>query len=316
MANSNTELESIDVAELKSFIKHELDIDIQKCDSSGQTAKANLQLLDLMTKRYVERVPWNNLTYILRKGQVNRAATAKECMQSLEGGLCWTVTFLLKQLLVAVGFRAHMGAFQTSGHRKLDVHSVIFVWDVVSDGDVYLIDLGGAQFIPKTPVLLNTEEGGCSDVIQNCLYSERFVRRGEFYIQQQKAFDNQHHHKYSEEWVDCLVFKLGARSDDEVHAALNAVFTLNFLDDHFCKSLNALILKNGKMVMLYGNKLSIEGDSGKITDTELESGEAIIQALFTHFPMIHKDTVLKAVKRWCSDKKFPLGNVEHIISRL
>ena len=220
MANNNTKLDSIDMAELKSFIKHELDIDIQNC-TSDQTTYANLQLLDLMTKRYVEKMPWHNLTYILRKGQVPRMATAKECMQSLEGGLCWTLTFLLKQLLVAVGFRASMGSFL---YRNLDVHCVTFVWDVVSDGDIYLINLGGAPLIPCPPVLLNTEDGGCSDVIQNCLYSERYVRRGEFYIQQIKAFDNQHHHKYSEDYMDMVSFKPRTRDDEEVYAAMDAAY--------------------------------------------------------------------------------------------
>ena len=299
---SNTKLDYLDLEDLDSFIKHELDIDIQDGQycSSDQTPNAKLKLLNMMTLRMVEKLPWENLTYVLR--QAERYTSVEECVQSGEGGQCGTLAFLLKQLLVAAGFHASLGLFNPKAI-GVESHMVIVIRDVVSAGDIYLVNLGGMRFPPHAPILLNTQDGGSSDVYKNCFYQGRYVRRGEVYIHQMKAVDNKHHHTYSDEWQDEASFHLRATSDEQAFALLNAVD----LSGPLTKTLDALMLRNGKVIMLFRNKLSIEDDSGEITDRELESGADIIQAFLTHFPMIKKDTVQQAVKLWCAQNSFPLN---------
>jgi arylamine N-acetyltransferase len=126
-----------------------------------QREEPTLDYLKRLTRAHLSRVPFENITSILRRGAAAEAAvppldqvTELQAWRDCRGGgLCFEVTNMFGTLLAGLGFRTHAVLANISfvgSHQAVEV-------DV--DGVRYLVDAGnGAPFFDPIPISANAVE--------------------------------------------------------------------------------------------------------------------------------------------------------------
>ncbi len=145
------------------------------------------KLLSQITSRYLEKIPFNNLTVM--SSPTKRPQSLEQiinCIKKGHGGICYDINVFFQLLLKALGYDAHLSLtslfFPTP---DTESHSAILVKNLMKQGDNWIIDIG--HFATFSPRNLDFEKE--SPVFQEIYADYKYVKRGRlpFYLKRKRT---------------------------------------------------------------------------------------------------------------------------------
>ena len=170
---------------------------------------------------------------------------------------------------------------------------------MATEGDVYLAD-AGLGYPSFYAISLDIPDGGSSPVYHESFQSYRYVRKGTTFFRQHKIKDGKTPARFrlAGDWYIMYDFTLEEFDEEEIQNNIDQGTYSNF-DTHFNKNINVVVWKGARAVAIKDNLLMVEDNSGEWVTSELETGNAIVQAVREHFPTIPDSVVFNGVSNWC-----------------
>ncbi|BFZ20185.1 hypothetical protein BsWGS_23224 [Bradybaena similaris] len=266
-------------------------------------------LLDEIATNIQTHLPFQNLKLLSEVPEKRHRPSLDEIKADLMsgiGGLCFNLNIATYFLLKAAGFKASLAhGTCTSSVIFPDNHVVVYVEDVETSGDKFLVEVGFG-FPTFRAVSLNFEH-------ESPAFTDSFIEYK--YIKYQGKILRMHRKgdlvkSQGPSSVDGLHFVIdgwrrfysadteGTDNVEEFYPPFEQVFT-NAKASPFHASFRVICFPNKKAVMVINEKTLIENDNGELVPEAIQSGDdGIIQAVKHHFPIIPEDLARRALKNW------------------
>ncbi len=141
-----------------------------------ENEKDKFRLLSKITSRYLEKIPFNNITVMSSPTKrIERLEQVINCGKKGHGGICYDIFVFFHLLLKALGYDAHLmlTSFFFPGS-ETEAHSAILVKNLLNQGDNWIIDAG--LFPTLLPRNLDFEKE--SPVFKESYADYKYVKRG------------------------------------------------------------------------------------------------------------------------------------------
>ena len=276
-------------------------------DVESQVKADKEMFLNKLTRTIYEKLPFQilfafkDLSLMLDK-QKSMVYNLKEinemCMSGL-GGNCSIISTFIWQILKGLGYSAHLcGCIVTS--LVTNHHLVLIVKDLVSPGDVHLVDGGLGQPMFR-PISLNFNEE--SPIFQESYLEYKFIKHGGKILRMHGKGDPV---KRNDPPNDSLDFILGKWRrfyeftledfERETLQRFGEFFEIPDAPEKYVP--RAAIYPDGKAFIIMGNNLFIEQDDKTLKKTKLSTDDEVMKAYQDYFSSIDKNLVALAYSTW------------------
>jgi N-hydroxyarylamine O-acetyltransferase len=263
-------------------------------DPTCLDADPTFSKLKILQERHLAAIPFENLSQhgLDLPASLDVDRTAHKILDRRRGGFCFEVNGLFAALLVELGYDVVLlpGQLHRGTHFDVPTHLVLIV--TCHDGTVAFVDVGFGE-PPLHPLLYDDLSGDLVQITPEGMRSKLVRNRND--TQGDAVYLCWHKNGV---WVPRLRWAyhppsvLGggaaaaAMTLRDFHPYLN---TVRQPESNFSKKLICCVLTKDRKISLAGNRLKVTGrprfpeDEAPVTVKELESVEAVRQALHDHF---------------------------------
>uniref|UniRef100_A0A0B7AE92 arylamine N-acetyltransferase n=1 Tax=Arion vulgaris TaxID=1028688 RepID=A0A0B7AE92_9EUPU len=333
--------------EILRFIRDVLEIPITELPVlSGPSVSASVKVsfLESVIRAHLEKQPFQSISLMVDDVKNRHRPSWEEIKSNMflsRGGLCYWHNTFMYVLLSSLGYDVVMSHSTVPGMDPNN-HLVLIVRDLVTPGDLHLVDVGIGYYIPRPIPIDFVEE---SPVYKDSIMTYKFKRENDTTmillkaaapdressslsqnIQETKL--EQNGHKREEfKWEPFFYFDPTERSQNfsDFYSCFDSFFTdVTKLPCH--TSPRAMRWSNDRFIGIVNSKLLEEKEEGKLTKTILINQDAsaplikedndddkssmtdvdpVLQAYAKYFPQFPSDMVQTALKHWRAFENIP-----------
>ncbi|XP_067666808.1 arylamine N-acetyltransferase, pineal gland isozyme NAT-3-like [Haliotis asinina] len=288
-----------------SFLQDILGISVP-CDTPDGQPRCDLPFLNRIIREFMGKLPFQSVTLIaedLARRHVPSKSEIVEAMFKQHGGVCHSLNSFMFFLLEGLGYDVTLGhAFvfvEEDEHR--DNHIIVFVQSLVTEGDLFLVDVGfGEPSFEAVSLDFETE----SPLYKHSYLEYKFFKQDGKIIRANGKGDIRLT-RGPKPWEVCIGPWRGAyefrteniRRFDEFQKFYGHQYTS--LDGMlFQRSLRAVMYPNGKALIILHSNMLCENESGDLVKYPLADDETVLKAYLKHFPQFEEEMVKRAVVTW------------------
>ncbi|XP_046337497.2 uncharacterized acetyltransferase YvcN-like isoform X2 [Haliotis rufescens] len=276
------------------------------CDGPDGQPRCDLPFLNNIIREFMTRIPFQSVTLIaedLEKRHVPSMSEIVDAMFKQHGGVCHSLNSFMFFLLEGLGYDVTLGhAFVYVEHdERHDNHIVVFVQNLVTDGDTFLVDVGfGDPLFEAVSLDFETE----SPVFKQSYLEVKFFKQNGKIVRAHGKGDN----RLSTDpepwevrigtWRGAYEFSTGnIRRFDQFQECYHHQYT-SLEGMTFQRSLRAMAYPQGKAFIILHDKILRENEAGDLEKCQLPDDETILNTYLTHFPQFEEEMVKRALANW------------------
>lgn len=232
---------------------------------------ANLATLNLLQKRHLLNIPFENLDIHWKNPIVlDTEKFFVKVINKKRGGFCYELNGLFNELLKELGFQAKIISARVSNGKDFGAEYDHLAILVKIDGEEYLTDVGFGDFsVEPLKFVLGIEQTDANGIFSIKKYDENYFEVVK---------------KHGDEWQSEYIFKDSARDISEFAGMCN--FHQTSPASHFTRGkLCSLMTENGRKTLT--DKKFIKTENGKKTETEIVSEDEFYEILAREFAIDH-----------------------------
>ncbi|XP_046559596.1 uncharacterized protein LOC124268667 [Haliotis rubra] len=276
------------------------------CDKADGRPRCDLPFLNCIIREFMKKLPFQSVTLIaedLARRHVPTMSEIVEAMFKQHGGVCHSLNSFMFFLLEGLGYDVTLGhafVFVEVDERR-DNHIIVFVHNLVTEGDMFLVDVGfGEPSFEAVSLDFETE----SPLFKHSYLEYKFFKQDGKIIRANGKGDIRLT-RDPKPWEVCIGPWRGAyefrtenaRRFDEFQKCYHHQYA-SLEGMLFQRSLRAVMYPNGKALIILHSNMLCENESGDLVKCPLADDETILKTYLKHFPQFEEEMVKRAIANW------------------